>query len=190
MSLHEIEKEYGEKIGVEWKAFPLRPEPEERYWNDHAAESWAEAEATGSGAHFVPWKPDVPMPATSIPALVAAKCAELQGKDAFARYHLAVLKAYFEEGRDIADWNVLVQIAAECGLDLESFIAALQSGEQAKKVVADYQEAFERRITNIPLVVVSDGQNSYGVRGGKLVDGKPLTDQYRRLVEFLLASAE
>ncbi len=59
----------------------------------------------------------------SRPALIGAKFAEQQG--AGPAYHDGVMRAYWQEARDISDRAVLAEIAAAAGMERAAFIAAL-----------------------------------------------------------------
>lgn len=183
MRLQKIKTEYGDKVNIVWKSFPLIPDERPgRRWNDHAAQAWAQAAALGEGASFTPWNPDQDMPASSMPALVAAKCAALQGPEAFARFHLALLKGYFEEGQDISQREVLAKLARAAGLDEARFVADLDSGAQQAAVRAEYEEAQQKGIASVPTVIFADE------RGAIRVIGVVPTEQYRRLADWLLAT--
>ena len=56
-------------------------------------------------------------PATSMPALRLEAWARRQSADAGERVSFALRSAMFEHGRDIADVEVLREIAASCGVD-------------------------------------------------------------------------
>lgn len=110
-----------------------------------------------------------------MPALEAAKCAELQGNEACERFHIALMKAHFEQNRDISEREVLVAVAGEVRLDVAKFISDLDSGSQISKVIAEYEEAQEEYPGfGIPTAVF----------GGRhpIVGAVPL-DVYRRIVE-------
>ncbi len=112
-------------------------------------------------------------------ALVAGKCAEKQGRDAFERFHEAVFDAFFEDCRDISDRAVLLDLAVGAGLDLPRFSRNLDETWGEAAVLADLAEA--RRDFDgwgIPLAVV----------GGRfpLVGAVPV-EMYRRAVDLCLA---
>ena len=46
-----------------------------------------------------------------MPALKASKAAELQGREKWKKFHLAVMKAFYTDGRDISKEHVLEEIA-------------------------------------------------------------------------------
>ncbi len=113
-----------------------------------------------------------------MPALVAGKCAEKQGRDAFERFHEAVFDAFFDDCRDISNSDVLIELAAGAGLDLVRFSRDLDETWGEAAVLADLAEA--RRDFDgwgIPLAVV----------GGRfpLVGAVPV-EMYRRAVDLCL----
>jgi predicted DsbA family dithiol-disulfide isomerase len=54
----------------------------------------------------------------------AAHWARTQGR--FDDYHAAIFRAFFERGEDIGDIEVLMPLATDLGLDMESLRAALK----------------------------------------------------------------
>jgi predicted DsbA family dithiol-disulfide isomerase len=82
----------------------------------------------------------------------------LRTRGAPAQRHLnkALLRAYFTEGRDIADHDVLAAIAAEAGLDGGEAAALLASDAEADSVRADEALAHREGIAAVPTFVVED----------------------------------
>ncbi|WP_235201452.1 DsbA family oxidoreductase [Microbacterium sp. CH12i] len=78
-----------------------------------------------------------------------------------------LFEAYFTDGLNIADHQVLAGIASEIGLDREAALAALASGEFADAVVADTQQARELGITGVPFFVFA---GKYAVSGAQPVE--------------------
>ncbi len=113
-----------------------------------------------------------------IPALEAAKCAQLQGEEAFQCFHLAVFKAFFEESRDISDRKVLLSLAEETGLDVEKFSTAFDQGLQRKELFAEFEEGTKYAGWGVPLVII----------GGRYpIVGAAPVDVYRQVIDRLLA---
>ncbi len=113
-------------------------------------------------------------------ALVAGKCAEKQGSDAFERFHQAVFDAFFVECRDISNRDVLFELAAGAGLDVSRFSQNLDENWGEAAVLTDLAEA--RRDFDgwgIPLVVIGDGF--------PLVGAVPV-EIYRRAVDRCLVT--
>lgn len=79
----------------------------------------------------------------------------------------ALLRAYFSEGRDVSDRDVLVAVAESTGLDGVEARRILETGEHADAVRA--QQAFyrERGIQAVPSVIFND---RHLVQGGQPVE--------------------
>jgi len=120
--LLEIKEEYGDKVNISWRSYPLVPgEIPNRRITPHSAEGRRRADLEEETISFEPWDADQAYPSSSMPALRAAKCAQLQGEEAFHHFHISLFKAFFEESRDISDRQVLLSLAEEAGLDVERF---------------------------------------------------------------------
>lgn len=78
-----------------------------------------------------------------------------------------LFKAYFTDGRNVGDREVLADLAAEIGLDRDAALAALTSGEFADAVEADIQQAREYGIQGVPFFVFA---GKYAVSGAQPVE--------------------
>ena len=76
----------------------------------------------------------------------------------------AVYAAYFENGRDIGDREVLLNIAAEQGLDRAATAASLEAGVGLENVTADLNFARENGISGVPFFVIN---NKYAFSGAQ-----------------------
>jgi predicted DsbA family dithiol-disulfide isomerase len=72
----------------------------------------------------------------------------------------AVYAAYFEHGRDIGNLDVLVDIAAECGLDAETIRQQLQSDAGLDEVLAEAEWARQQGISGVPFFII-DGRYAF-----------------------------
>ena len=121
----------GDDLVIQWKAFPLRPEPDPTvsFKGTYREEGWrrCDAMAQGDGIRFTPWPRD-DYPNWSLPALEAAKCVALQGPEAFERLHLRLYEAFFTRSVNIAQPKELVAVIQESGADMPRFLADLESG--------------------------------------------------------------
>jgi predicted DsbA family dithiol-disulfide isomerase len=63
--------------------------------------------------------------------------------------------AYFNEGRDIGDPTVLVDIGAAAGLDRARVLAMLASDEGQAEVRSELQRAVNLRVSGVPTVLVN-----------------------------------
>ena len=73
-------------------------------------------------------------------------------------------KAYFTEGKDMADRATLVQLGKEVGLDEARVEAVLESDEFANEVRADIQRAQTIGVSGVPFFVFND---KYAVSGAQ-----------------------
>jgi len=94
----------------------------------------------------------------STPALLACKAAELQGgQEMHWDYFDKAQEAHLTLCRNIADFDVLTDIARELGLDVEKFSADLR-GEQVKYLLRlDIDRALELGVEATPTLVANDG---------------------------------
>ncbi|KAF8968096.1 thioredoxin-like protein [Flammula alnicola] len=80
----------------------------------------------------------------------------------------AVFKAHMEEGRDIADINVLADLAERTGtMSRAQAVAFLESDELEKEVNAMCDDARSKGITGVPMTII-DGK--WAVSGGQSSD--------------------
>lgn len=88
--------------------------------------------------------------------------AGIEGKQAALKHGL--FRAYFTEGRDPSDRDVLAELAAEAGLDPTAAREVLESGRYAQEV-RDAERLWQSRgIHAVPAVVI-DGR--YLIQGGR-----------------------
>jgi len=100
-------------------------------------------------------RPDFPQ--WSLPALEAAKCAELQGPEAFERMHLGLFRAFFSEGVNIGRAEEVVEVARGSGLDMNKFLKDYQEGSQRQVVLEEHVEAVRQYgVRAIPTVVMGE----------------------------------
>lgn len=153
-------------LEVDWLAFELRPEPAptldpdgaylHRVWTESVYPMAAER---GLALRLPPVQP------RSRKAFEAAEFA--RGKGRFDAMHRALFRAFFEDGRDLADLDVLLEIGRSAGLDGPELREALESGRHAEKVLADQRLARELGITGVPALVVSAVDKGYLVSGAQ-----------------------
>ncbi|WP_256759218.1 DsbA family protein [Cohnella sp. WQ 127256] len=74
----------------------------------------------------------------------------------------AVMKAYFEDGRDIAKMEVLMEVAAELGLEPEEAQRLLEAGEGLEAVEQDMASAKSFGISGVPFFLIN---NKYALSG-------------------------
>ncbi len=154
----QFEREYN--VAVSWWPFELHPEtPPEgrnvdeilrrtgrgREYSDHL-----KAYAAESGIIM----PSNRRVVNSHRALELAEFARDRGR--FAEVHEALFRAYCEERRDISDIDVLLEIAASCGLDGDEFGFEILLGRYAELIDKTTRLAREKGVTSTPTMIFDD----------------------------------
>lgn len=103
-----------------------------------------------------------PLDTNSRPALVLEKYAETQGKG--SAFHIAAMRAYWQQGKDIGDTAVLREVAEEVGLNTKDFEQILASETFNEQVDADEEMAQEYGLTAVPALIFA---NHYLVSGAQ-----------------------
>jgi predicted DsbA family dithiol-disulfide isomerase len=151
--LERLRSEYGDDVQVDWRAFELRPEPVptldpdgaylHRVWNSSV---YPMARERGLTLKLPPVQP------RSRKAMELAELAREKGL--FQEVHEALFKAFFEQGQDLEDPEVLAAVAAGAGLDRDEVHNALRTGTYRAKVLEDQRQAAQLGIQGVPAMVV------------------------------------
>jgi predicted DsbA family dithiol-disulfide isomerase len=91
--------------------------------------------------------------------------AELEGRQSALKH--ALLQAYFTDGLDPSDHQVLAKLAADAGLDAERARQILASGEFAEQTRQQERVWLDQGIHSVPAVIVND---RYLIQGGQPVE--------------------
>jgi predicted DsbA family dithiol-disulfide isomerase len=167
-------------VEVIWRAFELRPEPAptldpdgaylHRVWN---ASVYPMARERGMALTLPPVQP------RSRKAFEAAAFARDRG--AFDAMHAALFRAFFAEGRDLADETVLAELAASVGLDAQALREALRTGRYTRQVLDDRRRAEKIGVTGVPAMLM------HGPGDPVLVSGAQPFPALARLVDTMRA---
>jgi predicted DsbA family dithiol-disulfide isomerase len=178
--LSEVERDYGDRLRVHWRAFPLIPDEKPgRLATEKTQEGRRRVAAEEPRARFAPPSVGTPLPASSMPALVAAKCAERQSAAAFRRLHDALFLAHFRDNLDIARQDVLWDLARSSGLDMARFERDYAGGDAYQAALTDYAEGTAWfGVSAVPAVIFNEKVS--------LVGAVPI-DRYRALLDWILA---
>lgn len=181
MRLEELQREVGDVLVVEWRAFMLRPDPEPRSLESFTryTQRWAQIAELEPAATFRTWSGDHDPPSHSRPPLAAgAAVRATAGPEAFSRFHLALMRAYFADNRTISDRAVILEVAASVGIDTEDLSRRLDedADELEAEIVADHRAALALGIAAVPTALVN---------GEHILQGALTLDQYRRVVQRL-----
>jgi predicted DsbA family dithiol-disulfide isomerase len=78
-----------------------------------------------------------------------------------------LMELYFRDGGDLTDVNVLVQAAADVGLDADDVRKRLATDEDVALISGQAQEASEKGISGVPTYVFAQ---KYAVSGAQPAD--------------------
>lgn len=146
-------------VEIEWVPFELHPEipPEGRRREEvlpaaymARAQEGVNRMATGVGLHLALHERLI----NSRPALQAAEFAREQGR--FDAMHHGLLKAYWDEGKNVSDLAVLREVASKAGVDASGMEAAVAADRFGDYLDARRAEAEELGINGIPAHVIAD----------------------------------
>lgn len=164
-------------IPITWRPFELRPAPEPtlRPEDPYLPSVWQRSVYPLAERLGVPIRlPSIsPQPRTT-KAFELLAMAQDQGLN--NAYSLRVLRAFFQEDRDIGDPEILIELAAEIGLDPDEARHALENGTYTQRHREAQRHAREdMQITSVPTIVV----------GKQVFRGTPSLDQLKRAIDQL-----
>jgi predicted DsbA family dithiol-disulfide isomerase len=179
--LDELQREAGDMLIVQWRAFLLRPRPEERSLEQFTryTERWARPASMEPATTFRTWSGNHQPPSHSMPTALAGKAVlRTFGRASFDRFHLALMRAYFADNRTISDRSVILDVARSVGLDPGELAASLDTEHESleSEVTEDHRRALALGVSAVPTVVVDD---EYVLQGAMTLD------QYRKVVSRL-----
>ena len=178
MRLDKLVAELGDRIELTWQSFLLRVEPKtgDREKFIEYTKSWLNPGSQEPEANFNVWASEEGQPTSSIPAHVAHKAVLALDPGRGMDYHHRLLTAYFTENRNIGDSDVLLDLAAEIGLDRDALavVATERQDEFTQLVIDQHNSALQQQVTAVPTVVFE---------GVFAVPGAQPLETYVRLVE-------
>jgi len=165
--LHAVQRELGDLLRWKSRPFPLRlhealPSAKELAgWVKDLAE--AQKEPEGSALREDLWTSGDP-PRSSLPALAALEAARLQGASARHALARALQRAALEQGVNVTRPDVVFELAATVGLEMNRFSAAFQSPETHQLILQEHRMAKERGVRGVPTVVIGGRWMVCGLR--------------------------
>lgn len=170
--------EHADEIEIVWKSFQLNPEQKTGEFEStyaylankmHTSEAQAKqmtnqvtevAKTVGLHYDF-----DQVVEANTFRAHQMIHYANTVGKQDVAKERL--LKAHFEEGKNVDDINTLLDLGVEIGLDRNALNEVLNNNTYASAVKGDIQEAQQIGVRGVPFFVFD---RTYGVSGAQQAD--------------------
>lgn len=142
--MQKVQQQLGDQLQIKWRYFPL------------------DQVNSAEGPDWKLWEQPLDVPIRGRGAFQGAIAARRQGDDSFERYHYALLNAKHVDGKNHARESVLMEVAAEAGLDLESFAADLANPGLLAAIGADYEEGRTvHGVFGTPTFVFPDGTSAY-----------------------------
>jgi predicted DsbA family dithiol-disulfide isomerase len=118
---------------------------------------------TAAGEEGLEYRPDqVKRQPNTIDCHRLIHWAEAQGKSAEMKQRL--MELYFRDGGDLTDIDVLVQAAADCGLDADDVRRRLATDQDVVLISTQAQEAADKGISGVPTYVFA---GKYAVSGAQ-----------------------
>ena len=183
MRLKDVEQAYGDRVSIHWRTFPLIPDQRAgRRATEKTGEGWQRAGAEEPRALFVAPAVGAELPASSVPALTAIKCAERQGRESFERLHERLFLAYFRDHLDIGRPDVLWSLAREIGLDVTRLQQDYTAGEAYEAALHDYAEGSAWfGVSAVPTVIFNEKLS--------LVGAVP-QERYHAVIDWIVAGEQ
>jgi predicted DsbA family dithiol-disulfide isomerase len=176
-----LRDEYGALLRFELRPYPLRietqlPDKKERA---RLARNFRRVSREPEGALIKPdlWTGRDP-PSSSVPALVALEAALAQGPQHQRELLVAMRRAAFHEGINVARRDVQLELAAQAGLNLSRFADKLDDPHLETQVIDAVEEAESLGIRGVPALVIG---------GEWLMQGCRDLSEYRAVIEKYLA---
>jgi predicted DsbA family dithiol-disulfide isomerase len=155
--LHHVLPEYQDRVRLRIRPYPLEVMGGEAAPRKILEQEWWLAALQEPLAVFKPFEGG-DWPTTTLPAFEAAWCAARQDETVFLEFDLRVRKAFFAEGRNIGKRDVLVELASEVGLDVDTFIRDSDSGRAREAVLEEARLGQERyNVRGTPTLMLEDG---------------------------------
>jgi predicted DsbA family dithiol-disulfide isomerase len=141
--LESIKTEVDGGLKIHWKAFSLEQQNNQE---DENFRIWEQRD----------------YPSRGVLALVASKATLKQGDSSFFKFHRATFEALHDEGEDIADGKVIMDIAEKVGLDVGKFGQDMNRDETWHAVGEDHTESKTKyNVFGVPTLIFGQGKAVY-----------------------------
>lgn len=170
--LDDLREELPESVAldVEWKPFEIHPEVpaegmpvEDLHYTPEQWERMMEhlrAQAAREGLEMG----NRPKVSNTHRALRAGSWVQAEVPDRFHAFHHAIFRAYFAEGRDLGDPEVIRSVAEAVGIDVDRMEADLEEGAFEDAVRGTGEEARRLGITGTPTFVFGERYAAVGAQ--------------------------
>ncbi len=111
-------------------------------------------------------------------ALLLSESAKKFGREVFYRLHEKLFTAYFVNGKNIGDRDILLKIASDCEITENDVLAAWQDKKHQQQLLQNFNTARQHNIQSVPSFVFDK----------KVLTGVVAESAFREAAEQLLAS--
>ena len=152
-----LKQEYGDRVEVSWLAFELRPEPAPLPPPDfpERRQRWASSVLPMAAERGL----EMRLPSIATRTRLTHQAVELArdiDRRAFDSMHRAIFEAFFRDGRDIGDADVLADIGRSAGIDMERVKRTLADATYLPRVLEQQQLARRLGVNGVPAMFVGD----------------------------------
>ena len=179
--LEKIQAKYLDKIEIVWRAFELTPVdgnilPSKSYINTFN-EAKQESIVADEGLKLLTPK----FLTFTWLAQESVYFANSQGLS--LKLAKALFEAFFLQGLDISNEEIVMQITSQSGIDSQLFRQALDNGELTKHVIADEQEFKTYGFQGLPAMLI--GQKDFSPKSFMPITGYKTFDELSAIVQSL-----
>ncbi len=162
--LRQIKEKWEDAVQMVWQSYMVLPEKKQQSVEAFHAYShnWLHLGNEPHSGEFQIWPLDREPPDHSLPALVAAKVAQSFGDLVFSHYQEALMVSYYRDHQNIADVEILLQLAESCQMDRSLFEKRYQEPKWVEQIWQEHHQALALGIQNIPMVVVNQERGLAG----------------------------
>ena len=89
-------------------------------------------------------------------ALLLSEAAKEQGREKFYDLHEKLFAAFFVDGRNIGDRNILRELAADSGINNEAIESAWQGEKYQQRILSNYHAARQHEIQAVPSFIFGE----------------------------------
>lgn len=166
--------DHADEIVLEWKAYQLNPNlpdkghgiPVRQYLTEVAGYTEENVDHMFEGIRELAQEAGIPFAlhhATAANTRDAHRLIKLAAQKKLDSVVLGKLsKAYFEEAKDYSDWELLVNIGKEAGLEEEKIRRMLESNDYLYEIKQDMQEAANLGFDTVPTFLIDRRQAIVG----------------------------
>jgi predicted DsbA family dithiol-disulfide isomerase len=159
-SIDRLQAAFGDRVRIVWRAYELRPDPKPTLEpaGQYLRTTWERSVYPMAAERGMTLKLP-PVQPRSRKAHEAAEFAESHQR--FHAMHEALFRAFFEQGRDIGDIDVLCDIGRSVELDPNALRTALTDERYLALVMDDELLAVDLGVSAVPLMLLRPGNTPW-----------------------------